>query len=142
MKRAHVGLHDHVAIAGVPRRQRVARDGVHLDVDGEQVGAALGAMLEHLGEVVDEALRADALDAHPVGVAEGRADGLARCRPRAADLEQREGRIIRQGNKNKQMALERLYKGKDAKYTEQEVNEALRINATFDDIVKDMEVEG
>ena len=30
----------------------------------------------------------------------------------------------------------------DAKYTEQEVNEALRINATFDDIVKDMEDEG
>ena len=41
----------HVAVALLPRRHRVAVHGVHVDVDGQQVVAALGAVLEH---VVDE----------------------------------------------------------------------------------------
>ena len=38
------GLHLEVAVAALPRRHRVAVDGVHLDVDGEQVVAGLGAV--------------------------------------------------------------------------------------------------
>ena len=45
-QRGQVGRHDEVAVAALPRRDRVAVDGVHLDVDGEQVVAALGAVLE------------------------------------------------------------------------------------------------
>ena len=50
-QRVEVGDHRHVAVAALPRRDRVAVDGVHLDVDGEQVVAALGAVL---GELLDE----------------------------------------------------------------------------------------
>ena len=42
----------HVAVAALPRRDRVAVDGVHVDVDREQVVAALGAVLDDVvGEV-------------------------------------------------------------------------------------------
>ena len=47
-QRSHVGLHDHVAVAGLPRRERVALDGVHLDVNGEQIVAAFGAVSRDL----------------------------------------------------------------------------------------------
>ena len=36
-----------VAVAALPARHRVAVDGVHVDVDGEQVVAALGAVADH-----------------------------------------------------------------------------------------------
>ena len=57
-----VGLHHEVAVAALPRRHRVAVDGVHLDVDGEQVVARLGVVLEHLLDevVADEALALEA----------------------------------------------------------------------------------
>ncbi len=42
----------HVAVALLPRGDRVAVDGVHVDVDAEQVVAALGAVAEHLVEEV------------------------------------------------------------------------------------------
>ena len=45
-QRVEVGLHLEVAVAALPRRHRVAVDRVHLDVDGEQVVAGLGAVLE------------------------------------------------------------------------------------------------
>ena len=38
----------HVAVAAVPRGDRVTLHGVHVDVDTEQVVAALGAVAEHL----------------------------------------------------------------------------------------------
>ena len=47
-----VGLHHEVAVAAFPRGHLVARDGVHVDVDGEQVVAALGAVLHHVVEEV------------------------------------------------------------------------------------------
>jgi hypothetical protein len=46
-----VGHHREVAVAAVPAGHRVALDGVHVDVDGEQVVAALAAVGHHL---VDE----------------------------------------------------------------------------------------
>ena len=73
------GAHLEVAVAALPRAHRVAVDGVHLDVDGEQVVARLGAVLEHL---VEEVLRREALAlqaALHVGQGEQR-----RCRPRLA----------------------------------------------------------
>jgi hypothetical protein len=62
MEGAHVGPHDHVAVPAVPRGHRIAIDRVHVDVDGEQVVAALGRVSEHL---VDEVLRVDALALKP-----------------------------------------------------------------------------
>ncbi len=42
----------HVAVPALPRRDRVPVDGVHVDIDGEQVVAALGAVSDHVvGEV-------------------------------------------------------------------------------------------
>ena len=51
-QRVHVRLHHEVAVAALPRRHRVAVDGVHVDVDREQVVAALGAVLDDLVEEV------------------------------------------------------------------------------------------
>ena len=51
-QRVEVGHHLEVAVAALPRRHLVAADGVHVDVDGEQVVAALGAVLEHVVEEV------------------------------------------------------------------------------------------
>jgi hypothetical protein len=42
-----VGLHLEVAVAARPRRHRVALDGVHVHVHGEEVVAALRAVLGH-----------------------------------------------------------------------------------------------
>ena len=50
-QRGEVGHEHEVAVAALPRRHRVARHGVHVDVDREQVVAALGAVL---GDAVDE----------------------------------------------------------------------------------------
>ena len=50
-QRVEVRLHLEVAVAARPRRHRVAVDGVHVHVDGQQVVAALGAVL---GDVVEE----------------------------------------------------------------------------------------
>lgn len=46
------------------------------------------------------------------------------------------------GKKNQQMALERLYEGKNAKYTKEQVDTAIAINKNFDNIVKDMNKDG
>ena len=47
-----VGLHLEVPVTLVPRAHLVAVDRVHVDVDGEQVAAALGPGLEHFVEEV------------------------------------------------------------------------------------------
>ena len=47
-----VGLHLEIAVAALPRGHRIAADGLHVDVDSEQVVAALGTVLEHLVEEV------------------------------------------------------------------------------------------
>ena len=57
-QRVEVGHHHHVAVAAFPGRHRVAGDRVHLDVDGEQVVAALGAVL---GKFLEEQPRRHAL---------------------------------------------------------------------------------
>ena len=53
-QRVEVGAHHEVAIAALPRGHREALDRGHVDVDREQVVAALGAVLGHL---VDEVMR-------------------------------------------------------------------------------------
>ena len=64
----------HVAVAALPRADGVAVDGVHVDVDGEQVVAPLGAVLEHR---VEEELRMDPLALQPsLHVREGDHDGV------------------------------------------------------------------
>jgi hypothetical protein len=74
--RVEVRLHLEVAVAGLPRGHRVARDGVHVDVHGEQVVARLCAVLEHLlDEVVpDQALALEAA----LHVGEAEEDGVDR----------------------------------------------------------------
>ena len=63
-----------VAVAALPRADGVAVDGVHVDVDGEQVVAALGAVLEH---GVEEELGVDPLALQPaLHVGEGHDDGV------------------------------------------------------------------
>ena len=52
----------HVAVPALPRRDRVAADGVHVHVDGEQIVAALGPVLDH---VVDEVATVQALALQP-----------------------------------------------------------------------------
>ena len=56
-QRVEVGRHHEVAVAALPRGHRVAVDGVHLDVDREQVVAALGAVVDHLVEEEARACR-------------------------------------------------------------------------------------
>jgi hypothetical protein len=51
-----------VAVAALPRADGVAVHGVHVDVDGQQVVAALGAVLEH---GVEEELGVDPLALQP-----------------------------------------------------------------------------
>ena len=64
----------HVAVAALPGADGVAVDGVHVDVDGEQVVAALGAVLQHR---VEEELRVDPLALQPsLHVGEGDDDGV------------------------------------------------------------------
>jgi hypothetical protein len=61
-QRVEVRLHLEVAVARVPRRHLVAVDGVHLDVDGEQVVARLRSVLHH---VVEEVAREQSLALEP-----------------------------------------------------------------------------
>jgi len=49
-ERVQVGCQDEVAVTGVPTRRLEPVDGVHVDVDGEQVVAALDAVIDHLVE--------------------------------------------------------------------------------------------
>ena len=51
-QRAEVRLEDEVAVSAFPGSELVALDRVHVDVDGEQVVARLGTVLEHLVEEV------------------------------------------------------------------------------------------
>lgn len=73
-QRAQVRVHREVAVAAVPGGHRVALDGVHLGVDGEQVVAALGAVLEHL---VEEETGGEPLALEPpLHVGEGQDDSV------------------------------------------------------------------
>ena len=75
-QRLEVGDHLEVAVAGVPGGHRVAADRLHLDVDGEQVVAALGPVLQHVAEEVR--WRSAAC---PAGGPPCRRSRAARCRP-------------------------------------------------------------
>ena len=76
---ADVGEQHHVAVARLPARHRVAVDGVHVDVDREEVVARLGAVRQHLlleeagrDALADEAaLRVGERDDHRVDLAGG-----------------------------------------------------------------------
>ena len=57
-QRREVGRHLEVAVAALPRAHRVAVDGVHLDVDGQQVVAGLGSVTQ---DGVQEVARGEAL---------------------------------------------------------------------------------
>ena len=73
-QRGEVRRHHHVAVAGLPARHRVPVDGVHVDVDGQQVVAALGAVRD---DVVDEQPRRDPFAGQPaLHVGEGDDDGV------------------------------------------------------------------
>jgi hypothetical protein len=73
-QRVEVRLHLEVAVATLPRGHRVAGDRVHLDVDGEQVVARLGAVGD---DVLDEVVRVEplALEA-ALHVGEAEQDGV------------------------------------------------------------------
>ena len=72
--RREVGDEGHVAVAAVPRGRGVAADGVHVDVDGEQVVAALGGVRQHL---VEEVVGVGALAREPaLHVGHGEHDGV------------------------------------------------------------------
>ncbi|MGC0346016.1 hypothetical protein RKD34_001596 [Streptomyces sp. SAI-218] len=71
---AEVGVHGEVAVAAVPGGHRVAVDGVHLGVDGEEVVAALGAVVEYL---VEEEAGGEPLALEPpLHVGEGQDDSV------------------------------------------------------------------
>jgi hypothetical protein len=57
-QRVEIGLHQEVAVTALPRGHRKPGDGRHVDVDGEQVVAALRAVLSN---VIDEVLGDEAL---------------------------------------------------------------------------------
>jgi hypothetical protein len=57
-QRVEVRAHHEVAVAAGPRGHREAIDRRHVDVDGEQVVAALGAVL---GDLLEEVARGQAL---------------------------------------------------------------------------------
>jgi hypothetical protein len=79
-QRVEVGPHDEVAVAALPRGHGVAVDGVHVDVDREQVVAALGAVLHHL---VEEVRGGQPLALEPtLHVGDGQAGRCRSCRPR------------------------------------------------------------
>ena len=73
-QRAEVRAHHEVAVAALPGGHREALDRRHVDVDGEQVVAPLGAVL---GDLVEEVVRDEAL-AHqaPLHVGDGEEDGV------------------------------------------------------------------
>ena len=73
-QRVEVGLEHEVAVAALPARHRVAVDGVHVDVDGEQVVAALGAVADHR---LQETARGQALALQaPLHVGQRQQDGV------------------------------------------------------------------
>ena len=73
-QRGEVRRHHHVAVAGLPARHGVSVDGVHVDVDGQQVVAAFGAVR---GDVVDEQPRRDPFAGQPaLHVGEGDDHGV------------------------------------------------------------------
>jgi hypothetical protein len=75
-QRLEVRLHLEVAVAALPRGHLVAADRVHLDVDGEQVVAGLGAVL---GDHVEEVARGQPLALQAaLHVAEREQDGVDR----------------------------------------------------------------
>jgi hypothetical protein len=76
-ERVEVGPHREVAVAARPRRHLVAVDRVHVDVDREQVVAALGALL---GDDVEEVPGREplALEA-PLHVRDGQEHGVHRA---------------------------------------------------------------
>ncbi len=49
-ERREVGGEDEVAVAGVPARHGVPVDGVHVDVDRQEVVATLHTVLDHVVE--------------------------------------------------------------------------------------------
>jgi len=72
--RGQVELEHHVAVPGLPRRDLVPVDGVHLHVDGQQVVAALGAVPE---DGVEEEPSVDELALQtPLHVGEAQHDGV------------------------------------------------------------------
>ena len=76
-QRRHVGDDREVAVAALPVGHLVARDGIHLHVEREQVVAALDAVLD---DVVEEVLRLDALAEQPaLHVGEGGDDRVDRA---------------------------------------------------------------
>ena len=62
-QRGEIGSQDEVAVALLPARDPVARDRLHLHVVGEQVVAALDAVLADV--LLDEELAVQALAHHP-----------------------------------------------------------------------------
>ena len=75
-QRVEVGHHLEVAVAALPRRHLVAVDGLHVHVHGQQVVAALGAVLEH---VVHEVRGGQALALQPaLHVGDGQEHGVHR----------------------------------------------------------------
>ena len=61
-QRGEVGRHHHVAVTGLPARHRVPVDGVHVDIDGQQVVAAFGTVG---GDILDEQPRRHPLAGQP-----------------------------------------------------------------------------
>ncbi len=69
-----VGAQHEVAVAALPGRHRVAVHGVHVGVDGKEVVAALGAVLQDL--VAEEARGEPLALEPPLHVGEGQDDGV------------------------------------------------------------------
>ena len=87
-QRVEVGLEHEVAVAALPARHRVAVDGVHVDVDGEQVVAALGAVADH--RLQEPRRRSGACPAGGPACRSGPA-GRCRCRLRRSRPSARRG---------------------------------------------------
>ena len=73
-QRGQVGRHHHVAVTGFPVRHGIAGHGVHVDVDGQQITAALGAVRGHL--VDEELTRHPFADQSALHVGERHDDGV------------------------------------------------------------------
>ena len=91
-QRVEVGLEHEVAVAALPARHRVAVDGVHVDVDGEQVVAALGAVADDRSS--GTWARSGACPAGGPACRSGPA-GRCRCRPRRSRPSARRGSWLR-----------------------------------------------
>ncbi len=84
------GHQQHVAVAALPRGHRIALDRAHVHVDGEQVVAALGAVLGHLVQEV-----ASPSGACPAAAPACRSWRAARCRPHRGRPPLRARRVAR-----------------------------------------------